>query len=259
MRCGERWADWRNAVRLGTVFPLAFGAMLAISAGPSRADEFSPAQKKAIEGIVHDYVLQHPEVLIEAVQAADDKMKADAHDKASKVLGERRKDIFDDPTSPVAGNAHGDVTMVEFFDYRCPYCKQVEPALEKVIAGDQKLRFVYKEFPVLGPASKTAARAALAAKKQGKYDAFHRAMMAAKGNINDDAVYGVAGSVGLDVAQLKRDMAAPEIDKTLKDNYDLADALAINGTPAFVVGNQIIPGAVDVDDLKQAIADARKK
>ena len=259
MRFGEMLADWRNAMRFGAVFPLAVGAMMAIPAGPSRADEFSPTQQKAIEGIVHDYLLHHPEVMIEAVQAADDKMKTDAHDKAAKVLGERRKDVFDDPTSPIAGNPHGDVTMVEFFDYRCPYCKQVEPALENVIAGDRGLRFVYKEFPVLGPASKTAARAALAAKMQGKYDAFHRAMMAAKGNINDDTVYSVAGSVGLDLVQLKRDMAAPEIDKILKDNYDLADALEINGTPAFIVGKQIIPGAIGVDELKQAIADARKQ
>ena len=111
------------------------------------------------------------------------------------------------------------MSLVEFFDYRCPYCKQVEPALETLLADDRQLRFVYKEFPVLGPDSMTAARAALAARKQGKYDAFHRALMALKGQINDETViYKVAGSVGLDVDRLKRDMGAPEIDKALKAN-----------------------------------------
>jgi protein-disulfide isomerase len=236
-------------------------AVMAVSAAsaPARADDFNPAQKTAIDKMIHDYLLNHPEVLIEAVQAADDKMKADAQDKAQKALAEKHKEVFDDPSSPTAGNPHGDVTMVEFFDYRCPYCKQVEPSLEKVLADDHHLRFVYKEFPVLGPVSTTAARAALAARKQGKYDAFHRAMMAAKGQINDQTVMDVAGSVGLDIGQLQRDMASPEIDKTLKADLALADALDISGTPAFIVGSTIIPGAVDLDALKQAIADARKK
>jgi protein-disulfide isomerase len=235
-------------------------AVMAVGAAamPARADDFTAAQKTQIDKMIHDYLLSHPEVLIEAVQKADDKMKADAHDKAVSALADKKQEVFNDPTSPTAGNPHGDVTLVEFFDYRCPYCKQVEPSLEKVLADDKKLRFVYKEFPVLGPVSTTAARAALAAKKQGKYDAFHRAMMAAKGQISDQTVMDVAGSVGLDIVQLKRDMSSPEVDKTLKADMALADALDISGTPAFIVGNTIIPGAVGVDDLKQAIAEARK-
>jgi len=250
--------NWREWMRVAAVIPLAVAAALSIAA-PSRADEFTPAQKKAIESVIHDYLLNHPDVLLEAVQAADDKMKTDAHDKAAKALTDRHHDIFDDPASPAAGNPHGDVTMVEFFDYRCPYCKQVEPALGSLLGADRRLRFVYKEFPVLGPVSTTAARAALAAKKQGKYDAFHAAMMAAKGQINDQAVYDVAGSVGLDLDRLKRDMAAPETESQLKANLDLAEALDIRGTPAFIIGDQIIPGAVGLDALKQAIADARGK
>jgi protein-disulfide isomerase len=254
----NRLLDWRAWMRVAAVIPFAVAAALSIPA-PSRADEFTPVQKNAIESVIHDYLLNHPEVLLEAVQAADDKMKSAARDKAAKALTERHHDIFDDPASPVAGNPHGDVTMVEFFDYRCPYCKQVEPALDKLLGTDKRLRFVYKEFPVLGPASITAARAALAAKKQGKYDAFHVTMMAAKGQITDQAVYDIAGSVGLDLDRLKRDMAAADIDTQLKRNLDLAEALDIRGTPAFIVGDQIIPGAVDLAALKQAIADARGK
>jgi protein-disulfide isomerase len=239
---------------------ICFAAMAAsTAAAPAGADDLTSAQKAAIDKEIHDYLLSHPEVLIEAVQAADDKVKADAHDKAQQALAEKRKQVFDDPSSPVGGDPHGDVTLVEFFDYRCPYCKEVEPSLEKVLADDHHLRFVYKEFPVLGPVSTTAARAALAARKQGKYDAFHRAMMAAKGQISDQTVMDIAGSVGLDIGQLQRDMASPDVDKTLKADMALADALDISGTPAFIIGNTIIPGAVDLDALKQAIADARKK
>ena len=167
--------------------------------------------------------------------------------------------LFDDPDTPVGGNPEGNVSLVEFFDYRCPYCKQVEPALELLLRQDPQLRLVYKEFPVLGPASVTAAHAALAARKQNKYAAFHRAMMALKGQIDEEAVFAVANSVGLDVERLKHDMEAPDIDRILKANFSLADALDITGTPGFVIGDQIVPGAVGLDDLKQMIDAARKK
>ena len=240
-------------LRLLTLALAVFGA----TASSVAADDFTPAQRKAIEAVVRDYLVKHPEVLIDALQAAEDKIKQESHEKAAKALIERRHELLDDANSPVAGNPKGDVTLVEFFDYRCPYCKQVEPSLEALVVQDSKLRIVYKEFPVLGPASTTAARAALAARNQGKYAAFHTAMMAAKGQISDATVYSVAGAVGLDVERLKRDMAAPEIYHALKANLDLAEALDIRGTPAFIVGDQIIPGAISLDGLKQLIADNR--
>src|SRR6266403_3556178 len=148
-------------------------------------------------------------------------MKGEAHDKASAAVAARRHEVVDDPDAPVAGNPKGNATLVEFFDYRCPYCKQVEPSLEALLGEDRQLRLVYKEFPVLGPESVTASKAALAARKQGKYDAFHRAMMTIKGQINDTAVYKTAESVGVDVDRLKRDMGAPEIARALKANTEL--------------------------------------
>ena len=239
---------------------LGLAALVAVLAttGATAAD-FTPEQRQGIEAIVRDYIAKHPEELVKALQAAKDKAESEAHDKASVALKERRREVFDDPDSPVAGNPKGNVSLVEFFDYRCPYCKQVEPSLEKLLGEDKQLRFVYKEFPVLGPASLTAARAALAARKQGKYDAFHRTMMALKGQIDDEAVFKVAGSVGLDLDRLKRDMDDPQIDKVLKDNFQLAEALDIRGTPGFVIGDEIVPGAISLDDLKQLIAQARKK
>lgn len=238
---------------------LCVAAAFALSPAARAADDtFTSAQRQAIEKIVHDYLVNHPEALVEALQAADNKMKRDAHDKAQSALLAHKREIFEDPNTPVGGNPKGSVSLVEFFDYRCPYCKEVEPAIEKLADGDKDLRFVYKEFPVLGPASLTAAKAALAARKQGKYAEFHRAMMALKGAIDDASVFKVAASVGLDLGRLKRDMKDPEIERELKANNDLARALDIDGTPGFVIGNTIVPGAVSLDALKKLIDDARK-
>ena len=240
---------------------LAFACLLFAIAptGAIRAAEINPTQRQAIDSIIHDYLMQHPDVLIAALRAAQDKLDRDNDAKATQAVARHRRDIFDNPATPAAGNPEGDVAIVEFFDYRCPYCKQVQPELESLVQQDPKLRLVYKEFPVLGPASVTAAHAALAAQRQGKYDAFHAAMMAAHGQINDSTVYQVAASVGLDVDRLKRDMAAPEVAQALKANLALADILDIHGTPAFIIGDRVVPGAVDLDALKTIVADARKR
>jgi protein-disulfide isomerase len=235
-------------------------AMLALAVPRlAGAADLTPAQRQAVEQVVHDYLLNHPDVLIEALQRAEGKLKSDAAAKAVKTLVSRRHEVFDDPATPVGGNPHGDATIVEFFDYQCPYCKRVEPDLESLMRQDSKLRIVYKEFPVLGPVSVVAARAALAAVRQDKYAAFHDAMMAATGHITDDTVYKVAASVGLDVARLKRDMAASQIASQISANLALAQALDIHGTPTFVIGREIVPGAVSIASLKKLVADSRKE
>ena len=232
-------------------FVLACAFLAGIPLRSIKAAEFTTSQRQAIEAIIHDYLVQNPDVLIEALRAAEDA-------KGKQALSDRRAEIFNDPATPVGGNPHGDVSIVEFFDYRCPYCKQVQPALETLLGQDPKLRFVYKEMPVLGPSSVVAAHAALAARLQGKYEPFHNAMMATKGQISEDVVYHVAGSVGLDVERLKRDMASPEIDQAVKANLALAEALDIRGTPGFIIGDHIIPGAIELDSLKDLIAESRK-
>jgi protein-disulfide isomerase len=245
-----RW--WTAALWLGALIIL-----LPVRAAP--AAEFTPEQKKAIEAIIRDYLSNNPEVLLDALQAGEDKLKSESKDKAAQALSARRRELLDDPETPVGGNPKGDVSLVEFFDYRCPYCKQVEPALEALLGQDKQLRFVYKEFPVLGADSITASRAALAARKQGKYDALHRALMSTKGQLDEATVLKVAQSAGLDGERLKRDMAAPEIDRALKANLQLAEALDIRGTPGFVIGDEIVPGAIDLETLKGLIAAARRK
>ncbi len=238
---------------------LVFGLALILPLRPASTAEFTPEQRRAIETIIRDFLQNNPDALLDALQAAEDKIKGEAKTRASATLASRQKEIFDDPETPIAGNPKGDAALVEFFDYRCPYCKQVEPALEALLGEDVKLRLVYKEFPVLGADSLTAAKAALAARKQGKYDQIHRALMALKGQMDEGAIFKTAASVGLDVERLKRDMEAPEIDRMLKANRALAEQLDIRGTPGFVIGEEIIPGAIRLEALKSLIAASRKK
>src|ERR1700738_3665643 len=164
---------------------LVCGFIVAPHSGPVRAAEIPTEQREAIEGIIRDYLLHNPDVLIEALHGAEDKLNREADAKAETVLSDRRREIFDDPATPVGGDPRGDVTIVEFFDYRCPYCKQVLPSLQALLKEDPKLRFLYKEMPVLGPQSVTAAHAALAAERKGKYEAFHTALRASKGQITE--------------------------------------------------------------------------
>ena len=160
------------------------------------------------------------------------------------------------PMSPVSGNARGDVTLVEFFDYQCGYCKRSLGPVMDLLRSDAKLRVVWKELPVLGLVSRFAARASMAAARQGKYLVFHEAMMGAPGGLTEDAAMAIAGWVGLDVARLRRDMADSAIEAYLDETHRLAKALGITGTPVFVIGDTLVPGAVGGARLKELIAEA---
>jgi protein-disulfide isomerase len=242
------------------LLPTLVGAALALVPWrPAAADEFTPAQRQSIQAIVNDYLTKNPDVLVGALHKAEAELDRDADAKTAALIALYRHQLYDNPQTPVGGNPQGKITLVEFFDYRCPYCKETQPSIEKLAAEDGQLRLVYKEFPILGPVSVTAAHAALAAGRQGKYEAFHRTMMAARGNITDDTVFAVAKSVGLDVVQLKRDMAAPEVKEAVEANTKLAEALGITGTPSFVIGDRLVPGAVDLAGLHKLVADPAKK
>jgi protein-disulfide isomerase len=221
------------------------------------AQQPSAPDKAAIEQIVREYLLAHPEIIVESLSAYQQREEAAQADEQRKALTTRQDELFKNPTSPVLGNPQGDVTLVEFFDYQCGYCKAVHADVRRLIDSDTKIRLVYKEFPILGPASITASRAALAAQRQGKYDALHVALMENRGQLDDDKIYRIAASAGLDLDRLKKDMQAPEISEALQKNLRLASELNIRGTPAFVVGDQIVPGAVGLDKLKELIASGR--
>jgi len=236
--------------------------LLAAPAGAqddTAADAFTPAQEEAIQKLVRDYLLANPEVLIEAVQAYRERQQQMQQQQVDEVLTSRRDELDRDPDSPVIGNPDGDVVLVEFFDYRCPYCIRVAQSLRKVVEDDGNIRMVMKEFPILGPDSVVAARMALAAEKQGKYEDLHFALMSVSGKLTEEGAFKVAEQVGLDMDQLRSDMEDPAIEEMLQRNFALAQALQINGTPAFIIGDEVVRGAVDMRTLRQIVGKARAK
>ena len=258
-----------HAAAAATFIAIAAGALPAFAqdgahgtSAPSNSapttGSLTPEQIKAIEQIVHDYLLHNPQVILDAVEKLEQQRHDEAQKAAKSVIAERRDELLHDPDSPVGGNPNGNVTVVEFFDYRCPYCKQVEPSLAQLRRDDHQLRFVYKEFPILGPDSVVASHAALAARKQNKYQQLHDALIGARGRLDEATVLKIAGEAGLDVQRLKKDMHSPDIDRIIARNMALARALGINGTPGFIVGDQLVPGAVDKETLENLIAEARK-
>lgn len=208
-------------------------------------------------GRVREYLLANPEVIVEAMQALEMRRQQAENTEAQATLASRADDVFSDPESPVGGNADGDVTMVEFFDYNCPYCRQVAPVMAEAAAADPGLRIVYKEFPILGPGSIFAAKAALAAERQGKYGEFHEALMNADGRVEEATVLAIAEEVGLDVERLKEDIEDPAIQAEIDGNLELAQALRINGTPGFIIGDEILRGATDLATIQELIGKAR--
>lgn len=223
---------------------------------PAGAQEDPPADA-GFEERVRTYLLQHPEVIIEALQEYDRRQKADAEQRQKQAIVEHRDDLIAAPGDPVAGNSAGAVTVVEFFDYRCPYCKAVARDMIATLQAEGDVRIVFKEFPILGPDSQMAAKAALAADKQGKYLAFHQALMDHKGVLDRDALEDIAEDTGLDVELLLIDMDSAEVETVIARNMALADTLEIGGTPAFIIGDTLVPGALDMKTLKELVAKAR--
>ncbi len=233
----------------------------ALSVGWVRAEHNNSAapEQRALEQTIHKYLLDHPDVVLEALDILRARQKAAADERARANLAARRDELENDPASPVAGNPDGDVTLVEFFDYHCAYCKRVLGAMKAVLEEDPGLRVVFKEFPILGPDSLVAARAALASRNQdpAKYVEFHDALMSTRGRLTQPRILEIAADVGFDTERLVADMAAPEFAAAIERNLALARALGLNGTPTFVIGDRLIPGAVDLDTLKNLIAEAR--
>ena len=224
-----------------------------------RAD--SPAakalDKPAIERIVRDYLIANPEVIEEAVQALQAKREAAEKNRAQAALSEHGDALRGHPMTPVSGNATGDVTVVEFFDYQCGYCKRSLASLVDLLSSDKNVRVVWKELPILGPVSRFAARAAMAANKQDKYFDFHVGVMSSQGRLSESKVMSIAADVGLNVDRLREDMKDPKIEAYLDETLQLANSLGIRGTPAFVIGDTLVPGAVDESRLKRLIAETR--
>ncbi len=235
------------------VAALALAALLVVATLPAP----SGTDGGGFDRRVRAYLMTHPEVIIEAVEGLRQRGAADQAARQRGAIRANRAALLSSGPLPVAGNPSGDVTVVEFFDYRCPYCRQAAEQVKAVLAADRNVRVVYREFPVLGPESLYASRVAVAAALQGKYLAVHDALMTRAGNLTEAASREVAAAVGIDMARLEADMARPEVAKVIRENLALARQLSITGTPTFIIGDELIPGYAGAQDILTLVRQAR--
>ena len=230
-----------------------------VAGGPALAQSFTDAQRDEIVSILREALRRDPSILRDAfaaIQAAEERERSEAQ-RAGIVA--HRAALFDNPGDPVRGNPRGDVTIVEFFDVRCPYCKRLHEDMEQLIRRDRNVRVVMKDIPILGPQSVLAARALLAAQRQGKYAELHDALMRMRGEPTEAAIRAEAQRAGLDVPRLLREMDDPAIARRIEANLALSRALRIEGTPALVIGETLIPGAVPLAQLEALVAQERQR
>jgi protein-disulfide isomerase len=243
-------------------FAAACAVMLTLAAVPSsNANEFSSSQRGEVERIVREYLIAHPEVLQEAMNELDKRQTVAQAEKHKAAIKQYSDALFSSPRQVVLGNPNGNVTFVEFFDYNCGYCKRALSDMLELMQTDPKLRVVLKEFPVLGEgsvqAAQVAAAAALQDKSGKKYLEFHRKLLTGRGQVTRAQALAAAKEAGFDMGRIERDSNSAEVRKTLEESFMLADALGLNGTPSYVIGSNVVVGAVGQDKLKAAINQAR--
>lgn len=227
--------------------------------GRAIAQSFTDAQRAEIVGILRDALRRDPTILREAFGALQAAEERDREDAQRDAIAAHRQEIFGVAADPVRGNPRGNVTIVEFFDVRCPYCKRLHAEMGPLLRRDRDIRVVMKDLPILGPQSVVAARALLAAHRQGKYAELYDALMSLRGEPTDAAIRSEAERVGLDYARLRREMEDPAIQQRLDANIALARALRIEGTPALIIGETLVPGALPVAQIEQMVAAARQR
>jgi protein-disulfide isomerase len=236
------------------VAALLLPTLLALPAG---AQTFTEAQRAEIVEILREALARDPSILRQALsgmEAAEQRERLAAQQAA---ITRHATQLFHDRADPIRGNPEGNLTIVEFFDARCGYCKQLHPTVAALLARDRGLRVVLKDLPILGPNSVLASRALLAAQRQGRHAPLHEALMTLRAEPTEAAIRREAERVGLDWARLRRDMDDPAIGRRIEANLNLAQALGIDGTPALVIGSNLVPGAVDLPTLERLVAEAR--
>jgi protein-disulfide isomerase len=238
---------------------IAVFLLLTLVAGSvsARAAEFSPAQRAEIVGIVRDALKRDSSILRDAIQAfqADEGDRTRAATRAAIAQAHAQMVA---PGDPVAGDANGDVTIVEFFDTRCPYCRKLEPVMDRFLTQDRRVRLVYKDLPILGPASVLGSKALLAAQKQDAYVKMRDAVMKLPPDTTLEQIEATANGLGLDWPRMARDIDDPAVQTRIDANLKLAHDLGIQGTPALVIGDDMVPGAVDLPELQKMVSDARR-
>jgi protein-disulfide isomerase len=237
-------------------------ALMLVAAVPARAEPADDAKRGEFERMFREYLSEHPEAIQQALDLLASRKAAAKAEQQKAAIKTNRRDLFSSPRQVTLGNHTGDVTLVEFFDYNCGYCKRALVDLLGLMESDPKLKVVLKEYPILGPDSVEAARVAVAVRMQdasgARYLAFHRNLLENRGHNDKARALAAAREAGLDVARLERDLASEEVKKSLDESTRLGKALAINGTPGYVVGDRVIIGALGEDMLKESVAAARK-
>lgn len=228
-----------------------------INPSTAAADDGLKLNESEIKRLALEAILENPKVIEEAFFKLQEIRDQEKLEQVSNTIIERREWLEKDPNAPVLGNLEGDVTLVEFFDYNCSFCKRAMSVVQKLLENDKNVRLVYREFPILGEGSVFASRAALAARKQGKYEEMHWALMSLP-RVDETSTLKVAGDIGLDIEQLKRDMNDPEVEQHIALTMELAGELGINGTPSFIAGNTLAPGLLQFEQLKQMLETARE-
>lgn len=235
------------------------GAFAAQAHAAETPKPLTEAEKAQIEDVVRDFLTKkEPETVMKAVQTLQQREESESAKQAKVAIGSNFDKLYKDANTPVGGNPKGDVTIIEFFDYQCGFCKQAQESVTKLLADDKNIKFIYKEYPILGQNSTNAAKAALASVNQGKYVKFHEALMARKEHLTDNVIDQTAKDVGLNVEKLHKDMADPKIETMLSDNIALGGQVGARGTPMFFIGEEQVPGAVPYEMLKEKVATARK-
>jgi protein-disulfide isomerase len=242
--------------KLGQVL-LAVALALALATPMAGAQQsFTPAQKAEVEKIVRDYLLANPEFLVEVMEELERRRQDLAKLESQRRIQEQRAEIYESKHDFVV-NREGKVPFVEFFDYQCGYCKRSLAAVQTVRKMQPDVRMIFKEYPILGPVSVFAARAAVASRRQQKYVAYHDAMMGHRGKLDESVVLRIAERVGLDIEQLKADMERPEVQQAIDANLALAETMRIRGTPTFIIGETLSPGAIPYPQMVSQIEEAR--
>ncbi|MFK7945044.1 MAG: DsbA family protein [Paracoccaceae bacterium] len=244
-----------TSIACAAVFSVGTHAMAA----PLDLDDMSPADRATFQAEIRAYLLENPEVIMEAIQILEERRQVAAQQADEQIVAQHAKALYEDGFSYVTGNPDGDVTIVEFSDYRCGFCKRAHPMMEELVDRDPNVRVIVKEFPILGPDSVTAGKMALAAMdlEPEKFSELNDRLMTHAGNLTEQAAYRIAGDVGYDIAALKTRAASSEIDDRLQRNYQLGQALGVQGTPAFVIGSEVIRGFLPIEDMLAAIQEAR--
>lgn len=257
MDLSQKMGVYRPILRIFMAAFFGLGLVLHSVVAQSQDVDFSSTEEDRIKELVREYILENPEIIAEAITLLQSRQETARLERQQANLEDLQDALRNPPENTVMGNPEGDVTVVEFFDYNCGYCKTMFNTVLDTMQSDNDLRLVLIELPILGPNSVTASRAALAARKQDLYGPFHQALMNHRGGLDERSIMTLARGVGLNVDQLQQDMKDPEIDEIIDRNRAIAQQLEINGTPAFVVGSTLVPGALPPERFSELIAQAR--